>query len=101
MGLGWDYIEDLKKYDSQEAIEKALQKEEANSDQKINAKALWQFANEMKPGDVVFAKKGKGRIIGSGEVASDYSFNDDRDELKHVRSVNWKNKGDWPNPGLN
>jgi len=34
--------------------------------------ALWQFANEMKPGDVVFVKKGRSEILGRGIVAGDY-----------------------------
>lgn len=52
----------------------------------------------MKPGDPVFAKKGKKLIIGKGVVTSDYFFDEERSELKHVRSVNWTNKGVWKNP---
>ena len=100
MGLGWDLVGDLRKYNSQDDIEKALKKsKDTKSDQLINAKALWQFANDMKPGDVVFAKKGTGLIIGKGIVKSDYLFDDERTELKHVRKIDWTNKGEWVNPG--
>ena len=100
MGIGWDLIGDLRKYDSQDDIDNALQKtDDSNASQKINAKALWQFANEMKPGDVVFAKKGTGLIIGKGIVKSDYMFDDERTELKHVRKIDWTNKGEWRNSG--
>lgn len=100
MGLGWDLIGDLGKYNSQNDIEKALKKsEDTKTDQLINAKALWQFDHVMKPGDVVFAKKGTGRIIGKGIVKSDYLFDDERTELKHVRKIDWTNKGEWVNPG--
>lgn len=100
MGLGWDLVGDLRKYNSQDDIEKALKKsKDTKSDQLINAKALWQFANDMKPGDVVFAKKGTGLIIGKGIVKSDYLFDDERTELKHVRQIDWTNKGEWVNPG--
>lgn len=100
MGIGWDSIGNVNQYDSQENIEKALQKTEGfGSTQKVNAKALWQFANEMKQGDIVFAKKGTALIIGKGEVVSDYFFDEERDELKHVRKINWTNKGEWENPG--
>ena len=100
MGIGWDLIGDLRKYDSQDDIDNALQKtDDSNASQKINAKALWQFADEMKPGDVVFAKKGTGLIIGKGIVKSDYLFDDDRTELKHIRKIDWTNKGEWENPG--
>lgn len=100
MGIGWDNIGSLNQYDSQENIEKALQKTEGSgSTQIVNAKALWQFVNEMKQGDIVFVKKGTALIIGKGEVVSDYSFDEQRDELKHVRRINWINKGEWKNPG--
>ena len=100
VGIGWDLIGDLRKYDSQDDIDNALQKtDDSNASQKINAKALWQFANDMKPGDVVFAKKGTGLIIGKGIVKSDYLFDDDRTELKHVRKIDWTNKGEWRNSG--
>ena len=100
MGIGWDDLGAVYQYDSQENIEKALLKiEGTDSTQNVNAKALWQFANEMKQGDIVFAKKGTALIIGKGEVVSDYLFDEKRDELKHVRRINWTNKGEWKNPG--
>lgn len=98
MGIGWDRIGDLRKYDSQDDINNALQKtDDSNASQKINAKTLWQFANDMKPGDVVFAKKGTKLIIGKGIIKSDYLFDDDRTEFKHVRKIDWTNKGEWKN----
>lgn len=64
------------------------------------ALATWQFANEMKPGDIVFAKKGMHQIIGRGIVKSDYIFDDSvEDEFKNIRQVDWTDKGEWPHPG--
>ena len=34
---------------------------------------LWQFANEMNPGDIVFAKKGRSEIIGKGIALEEIS----------------------------
>ena len=100
IGIGWDLVGDLSQYDSQKQIKEALTKiESADVKQDINAKALWQFAYEMAPGDIVFAKKGTGLIIGKGEVISDYSFENERAELKHVRKIDWMNKGEWAYPG--
>ena len=100
MGIGWDRVGDLSQYDSQKQIKEALTKiESTDVKQNINAKALWQFAYEMAPGDIVFAKKGTGLIIGKGEVTSDYSFEDERAELKHIRKIDWMNKGEWTYPG--
>ena len=64
------------------------------------ALATWQFANEMKPGDIVFAKKGMHQIIGRGIVKSDYIFDDSvEDEFKNIRQVEWTDNGHWPHPG--
>ena len=63
------------------------------------AHATWQFANEIKVGDIVFAKKGRGQIIGRGVVASDYEFDESADEYKNIRRVDWTHKGEWPHPG--
>ena len=41
---------------------------------KNDAHCLWQFANEIKIGDIIFAKKGVHKIIGKGIVTSDYIY---------------------------
>ena len=64
------------------------------------AHATWQFVNDMKPGDIVFVKKGMHRIVGRGIVTSDYIFDASRrDEYKNIRQINWTNKGEWEHPG--
>ena len=60
---------------------------------------MWQFANEIKVGDVIFAKKGLHKIVGRGVVTSDYIFDDKRKSYKHIRKVEWINKGEWNHPG--
>ena len=57
--------------------------------------AVWQFSREMKPGDIVFAKKGKHNIIGRGIVESGYAFDSARAEFKHIRKVKWTHVGEW------
>ena len=64
------------------------------------AHATWQFANEMKVGDIIFVKKGMHQLVGRGVVTSDYEFDGERsDEYKNTRQVNWTHKGEWPHPG--
>lgn len=63
------------------------------------AHATWQFAREIKPGDIVFAKKGRSTVIGRGVVQSGYEFDDTRADNRNVRKVNWTHKGEWPHPG--
>ena len=63
------------------------------------AHATWQFAHDMKPGDIVFAKKGMYHIIGRGVVESGYEYDPSRKEYKNIRRVKWTHKGEWPHPG--
>lgn len=54
----------------------------------------------MKPGDIIFVKKGMYYIIGKGVVTSDYIFDPSRnDEYKNIRRINWTHKGEWEHPG--
>ena len=53
----------------------------------MNSLACYQFAHEMRPGDHVVATKGGALLLGHGIVESDYEFDDNRAELRHVRRV--------------
>lgn len=100
MAIGWDEIGDLSQYASKKEMKQAM-KTQYHSDKAFTmaAHATWQFANEMKPGDVVFAKKGRSTVIGRGVVQSDYEFDDSRSDNMNVREVNWTHQGEWPHPG--
>jgi 5-methylcytosine-specific restriction protein B len=100
MGIGWDELGDLKQYPSKEAM-KAKMKEMYGAEYSYTNSALatWQFANEIKVGDIVYAKRGMRKVIGRGIVESDYIFNADRDEYKHIRKIKWTHNGEWEHPG--
>ncbi len=96
MGLGWNKIGDLRKYRKQQDLVAPLKLHYgAGTSQKNNADMLYGFANEMKPGDIVFAKKGRSLIVGRGVVTSDYYYDGNHDNQPHLRKVNWTNKGEW------
>ena len=100
MGIGWDAIGDLSIFNSKEEMKQAMREIIDPSKSFINAAhATWQFANEMKPGDIIFAKKGMHLVIGRGIVESDYSYDSERDQYKNVRKVKWTHKGEWQHPG--
>lgn len=100
MGLGWDEIGDYRDYSSKEAMKQKMKETiDPDSSHKMGAHATWQFLHEMKPGDVVFCKKGMSTIVGRGIVESDYFFDDSRDVLKNCRKVKWTEKGEWSHPG--
>lgn len=96
MGVGWSKLGDVEKYASKEDIRKNLRTlYSSKHSQKNSALALWQFSREIKPGDVVFAKRGRSVIIGRGIVEGDYQFDENGDSYPNIRRVRWTNKGEW------
>ena len=97
MGIGESKIGDLTNYNSKEEIKKAMKENYGpglSYDQRGHI--CWQFANEMKPGDIVFVKKGRFKIVGRGIVESNYYFDDKFEEgYNNYRKVRWVNKGEW------
>ena len=101
MAIGWDEMDNLSQYPSKEAMKvkmKQLYGEEYSY--KNSALATWQFAHEIKTGDVVFVKKGRRVIVGRGIVESEYIYDAERDDYRHIRKVCWTHKGEWEHPGL-
>lgn len=100
MGIGWDEIGDITQYETKSDIKEALKaKYDATKSYMNDGLAVWQFAHEMAVGDIVFAKRGMAAVIGRGTVESDYIFDNERREYKHIRKVNWSQKGEWEHPG--
>lgn len=100
MAIGWDNIGDLATYPSREAIRLKLQQlGDPERSYKNDSLALWQFANVIQPGDIVYAKNGMYSLVGRGIVTSDYQYDDSAGEYCHIRQVNWTHKGSWPHPG--
>lgn len=96
MCIGWDVLGDLSDYSSRDEMQKQIKLHYPSKGlAKNDTLAVWQFSNEMKPGDIVFAKKGRNTIMGRGVVESDYEFDESRDDYKHIRKVNWTNIGEW------
>lgn len=96
MGIGWDFLKDLKQYKTKEDFNDQMN--ENYGDEKTrsnNALACYEFTHEMKPGDIVIAKKGRTKYLGYGIVESDYIFDNTRQGYKSIRNVNWIKKGEW------
>ena len=104
MAIGWSAIGDLTAFGNKDDMKKKMK--ETYGDQytyKNAAHATWQFANEIKPGDVVFVKKGMYKIVGRGVVSGEYQYKpelEDEDyEYGHIRTVDWTHNGEWEHPG--
>lgn len=97
--IGWNDIPDLRQYESREEVARAI-KETLNPEKEpINdSLAMWQICHEMKPGDIIIAKKGRRTLLGRGVVEGDYAYLPDREDYFHVRKVRWEKTGTWKLP---
>lgn len=101
MGLGWNKIGDLREYRKQQDLIAPLkQNYDSDTSQKNSADMLYSFAYEIKPGDIVFAKKGRSMIVGRGVVTSDYYYDANHEIQPHLRKVDWTDKGEWKSDSL-
>ena len=95
MAIGWD-IGDLRNFKNKKEINKKIQRVYNDyGDHPNDTACLWDFLHRLKPGDVIYAKKGTNEIIGRGCVESDYIYDESRDEYKHYRRVKWTDRGSW------
>ena len=100
MGLGWHQIGDFNQYASKDEMKTAMkEKIDPSRPYKNAAHATWQFLTEMKPGDIVFAKKGMHSLIGRGVVTSEYIYDTEDAEYPNIRKINWTHNEEKPHPG--
>ena len=96
MYLGWDPLGDLSQYKSRKELKEQMKAAYGDKGNYTNdTLATYDFINNLKIGDVVFAKKGVQQIIGKGVVVGDYEYDDSRAEYKNVRAVKWEKIGEW------
>lgn len=98
MAIGWDGTGNLNEYDNKEDIRKKvveLYRNDPNASAKNDTTCLWQFANEIHIGDIIYVKHGRKQLFGRGIVESDYYYDETRNEYQHCRKVKWTDKGEW------
>ena len=89
----------MRNFSTKEDIKKAFfENDPENKNPTNDVLALWEFAYEMSPGDVIIAKRRSSTYLGYGIVKGDYIFNDQFEEGYHVRKVDWKKHGEWEDP---
>ena len=96
MAIGWDDLGDLSAFsDLEEVKERMKEVYEIDSDPMNDALACYDFVSTIRPGDLVFAKRSRRRIIGYGIVLGDYTFGAERPSFKNCRRIRWDGRGDW------
>ena len=100
IAFGCDAIGDFRNYTSKETLRTALA---AHLDPdaprpRHDTMACQQFCREIKPGDLVFIKKGIRQVLAIGTVTGEYEHRPERSEYKNVRTVRWETEGPWAVP---
>lgn len=97
MAIGWDKLGDLRQYPGKkEMLSRLNELYPGDTPRTGSAFICHAFRSLVSPGDVVFVKKGTKRLLGYGVVSGDYEFHPERGEMPHVRTIDWKLRGDWP-----
>lgn len=100
MAIGWCELGDLLQYSTKDEMRSKMKTVYGDTGSyKNQVLATWQFAYQIKPGDVVFVKRGMGKVIGRGVVESDYIYDAKREDYRNIRKVKWTDKGEWEHPG--
>lgn len=99
MAIGWHDMGDLMAYSSKDEMRSRMKElYGGNGSYKNQVHATWQFANVMKPGDIVFVKKGRKHILGRGVIEGEYVYDPKRGHYCNIRTVRWTDKGEWEHP---
>lgn len=100
MLLGWDDMDNFRDYETRQDIVERLREVYGNTENAYtnDSLAIWQFCREMRPGDIVYVKRGMTLIVGRGVVKGGYSYNPERYEYKNSRAIEWTNVGEWEYP---
>ena len=96
IAIGWNEIGDLSKFQDQEEVVEKMREVYAREDNPMNdARACYEFAHEMRPGDLVFAKRGRSSIVGYGTILGEYRYDPMRANYQHTRRIRWDGRGEW------
>ena len=98
MALNWDRIGDPTSYPNEEAVIEALEAGYGDWGGRPTGAAgmIRDFTRTMRPGDVVYARRGPTEIIGRGVVRSEFRYDDARPAYRCVRDIEWTHAGSWP-----
>ena len=98
MALNWDRIGDPTSYPNEEAVIEALEAGYGDWGGRPTGAAgmIRDFTRTMRPGDVVYARRGPAEIIGRGIVRSEFRYDDARPAYRCVRDIEWTHVGSWP-----
>ncbi len=88
--IGWVDMGDLSGFESKRELAKHIPEQYPDRGPAHVAMMLWDFYHEMKPGDVVFAKRGLHTVCGWGIVTGEYEYDESREPYHSIREIEWQ-----------
>lgn len=100
MCIGWQELGNLSQFSSMDEINTKMQEVYKKPDANFmnDRLAVWDFLNTMKTGDIVYAKRGKSKIVGRGIVKGSYVYDASLGRFPNTRAVEWTHTGEWDAP---
>lgn len=97
MGIGWRKLGDLTQYkDENEIISRLGELYPKDNKASNDGRANWEMCKTIKKGDIIIAATGLYKLLGYGEVKSDYFYDENiDDEFASFREVDWACSGEW------
>ena len=90
IALSFKEVGDFSKLGDKAAITAAFQNAEGDdASHKNGVAAVLDFRDVMKPGDLVFAKKGRSPFLGVGRVTGEFYYDASKPEFPNRRKIDW------------
>lgn len=89
MGIGWDDLGDPSQFKTKGDLKEALIEVFGTKNPRNDADSIWAFVKDIKPGDIIWARKGHGHVVGRGIVVSDFEYDAEREHYRSIRRVEW------------
>jgi len=88
IAIGWELkLGSLLNYDRDSLTEEIRSR---YNEGRHSVDSCWSFSREIKKGDIIVAKKGSSReVYGIGVAKTEYEFKRERQNYKHMMSVDW------------
>ena len=96
MSIGWEDMGDLNRFQNREQLNGTYEEVYAVENGSTSATlCLWEFSKIIRPGDIVYIKQGRNKVLGRGIVQSGYIYDGSRKEYPNIHNVEWTNVGEW------
>lgn len=89
IGIGWDALGDPSRFHAKKELKEALSQTFGTDNPTSSVDSIYSFVNDVKPGDIIWARKGLSQVIGRGLVTSEYRYDESRPYFRGVRDVEW------------